>query len=171
VPTKIEEALEGLQLSDEAAGAVKAIFESQHSELESKDERLRKLEEDAHTRRVDDRIKQIQGWGFEDSGFLRTVRDVLMADNGGNAIMFADESGEDVPATVSDAVNRVIDALPKTEEVKEKMRGQHDNQLGFADRDRPKFDSTDTRTIQERTAAAEADLAGEEIEDTAGGEK
>lgn len=61
----------------------------------------------------------------ETPGFLRVVQELLSADDGGPALNLS-EDGKDVTLTVTDAINRMIDALP-TKDGKITLSEQHIN--------------------------------------------
>lgn len=172
--TKIDEALEGLQLSDDGAAALKALFAETTAALDAERQRTAAIEKDLKERRVEDRIKEISSWGFGEpgySGFLAEIRNVMLNDNGGKALMFS-EDGNDVQLTVTEAIDRVLDALPK-EDGKVVLSKQIDNGLGFADTVRPPVDTKERLgSVAERAAAAEQELFGDVTHSTKnGGEK
>jgi hypothetical protein len=112
--------LEGLDLADEAAAKVMEILQAKETEAaEAKrlaDEATQlaaDLTENQRKAGVDKRIDELKAMGLsEQSGFLKTVRQVLLADTGENKLTFS-EDGKDETITFSDVVNKLIGALPQ----------------------------------------------------------
>ncbi len=111
---------QGLELSDEARG----VFESLMAENES-------LQEEKRKQRVNERIDELKGLGLDKHpGFLKTVRDIYLSDDGGPAVVLnlSDEQGNVVESkeqTATDIVDRLLAALPRDKEQKILLSDQH----------------------------------------------
>jgi hypothetical protein len=81
-------------------------------------EKLGSLEEEVKARRVDDRITELKKLGLaEHTGLLKTVRSIMLCDDGGPALLLSEEQedGETEVSklTATGVVDLLIDSLPK----------------------------------------------------------
>jgi hypothetical protein len=112
--------LEGLDLADEAAAKVMEILQAKETEAADAKrlaveatQRATELAEDKRKSGVEKRVDELKAMGLSDqSGFLKTVRQVLLADKGEQKITLS-EDGKDEEISFSDVVNKLIGALPQ----------------------------------------------------------
>lgn len=96
-------------------------------DVKAKLDRLEELEAKVRVAEVDGRVEELKVLGLSEyPGFLKTVRDLLLADDGGPAVVMLSEDSEAKQGlTVTDIVNRLVEALPREEEGGFKLSDQH----------------------------------------------
>jgi hypothetical protein len=101
--------LSTLELSDEDRATIQAALDE--------NDRLKK---EQRTAAVEAEVKRVQELGLsEQTGFVKLYRRLLLADDGGEAIVLSDENtGEQRGVTITQALKTMIDALPKNTEGK-----------------------------------------------------
>lgn len=105
--------LEGLQLAEDAALKVSELLSERNDELAQLRQKLDLAAEKERIRETNDYIDKLKALGLsEQSGFLKEVRRVLLADDKGNTLNLS-EDGKSREVTMTDVVKRLIDALPK----------------------------------------------------------
>ena len=91
-------------------------FERQNAEIERLKSELGETREEVKRRRVDDRIDELKAMGLSQwPGLLAEVRNVMLSDDGGAALLLSEEKDGETAAsklTVTDVVERFIGALP-----------------------------------------------------------
>jgi hypothetical protein len=93
-------------------------------EIKARLARADELEKTERTRSVDDRIEDLKALGLSETpGFLKKVRQLLLADNGGTSLVLS-EDGNQRGLTVTQIVNELVDALP-TKDGKVSLSEQH----------------------------------------------
>jgi hypothetical protein len=161
--------LEGLELSEEAAARVAAALEEAATQAQAERDAAKAeadrlaaenlaLSEEKRERRVESRVNELKEMGFASQpGFLKTVRDILLADDGSNKLELSeDNKKEDLSFT--DVVNKLIDALPK-KDGKVDFSEQAEN-LGVEGK--PAVDATDeNKTAEDKWAEAHEFLYGD----------
>lgn len=143
--------LEGLELSDEVRESVTAL-------LAQRDKDLAELRKESHTNKVNARIEELKALGLDQHpGTLKEIRRLLLADDGGVAALLLSEEGQEIKVTVSDVVERLIDALPKKD-------GKVDfgEQALVTDEERPAATATDeNKSAEDRYREASEFLYGD----------
>ena len=118
-------------------------------DIKAKLARLAELEQRDREHSVEKRIEDLKALGLSEfPGFLKTVRSLLLADQGGTALSLSEDGGEAKSLTVSDIVNQLVDALP-TEDGRIKLSEQHLDVGAPA----PKNDATDDQDTPAAKAA------------------
>ncbi len=110
------ELLARLDLSDEA----REVLQREIAQGEQRDRELAKYRETTKESGIKERLTKLSDMGFKDCpGFLRIVEDVLRSDDGDVAVKLnLSQEGTSEHQTVTQVVDRIIDALPKTDEGK-----------------------------------------------------
>lgn len=94
------------------------------NEVKARLARFDELEKKDRTRSVDDRIEALKSLGLSElPGFLKKVRQLLLADNGRTSLVLS-EDGTERGLSVTDVVNELVDALP-TKDGKVSLSEQH----------------------------------------------
>lgn len=102
------EGLEGLELSDDARQKVAELLAQKNTESEE----LVALRKERREAKADARVEELKGLGLsEQPGFLKVVRQVLLADGAATTLELSDE-GKSETISFTDVVNRLIDSLP-----------------------------------------------------------
>lgn len=131
-----------LELSDDA----KELFEQQKDEIA-------KLRTQVQSNEVRDYVEGLKKIGFDQfPGVLKEVRQIMMSDDGGPALLLSEEEGKaKVEQTSSQIVRRIIDAFPLK-----------DGKLEFAEQatfvpndEKPDEDASKELSQDEKTALAE----------------
>lgn len=152
--------LEGLELSDEVRSQIKALLDSQSEEVEKLNQERdalaaerEKLVRERKETQIEDRIRELGEMGFaEQPGFLKVIRQLLLADTGQTSAVLLSEDAEEKHITISDAIEMVIDSLPK-ENGKVNFGEQAEKVLSD---EKPPADAKDENmTDEERLANAE----------------
>lgn len=135
-----------LELSEDA----KQLFESMNG-------RLAQAEAENRSFRVDRRIDELSDMGLSEyPGFLKEIRDVMLADDGGTALLLSEEvEGEtkEVKLTATNIIDRLVEALPK-EGDKIVLSQQITDETGKGRTQRPPADASDERPQHEKTLQA-----------------
>lgn len=137
--------LNGLNLSDlpeDARAAVEGILN-----------RNKELEREKREESVEAKIKEWGELGLSDApGFLKLARRLMLSDDGATAgIMLADsENPREEKVTITEVVEQLVNALPKSDEGKIELSAQVD--LGNGNHERPS--DTDDKPLEERLKEA-----------------
>jgi hypothetical protein len=126
-------------------------------DVKAKLSRLEELEAKVRESEVEARITELKELGLSEyPGFLKEVRELMLADDGGPAaVLLSEESGERTGITVTDIVERFVNSLPRDEEGKFKLSEQHIDVGAVA----PEIeDSTTSETSEADSAAAARDF-------------
>jgi hypothetical protein len=99
-------------LSEEKIEQLRAEFSESLASSQSENETLRKR---VHEMEVEKRVEELKSLGFSSqAGLLGTIRDLMLADNGKPALVLSEE-GNDVSLSATDIIDRIVDAMPKTD--------------------------------------------------------
>jgi hypothetical protein len=126
-------------------------------DVKAKLSRLEELEAKVRESEVEARITELKELGLSEyPGFLKEVRELMLADDGGPAaVLLSEESGERSGITVTDIVERFVNSLPRDEEGKFKLSEQQIDVGAIA----PQIeDSSTSETSEADTAAAARDF-------------
>lgn len=134
------DALNGLnlsELSDEARAAVEALV-NKNTELETENRDLSRTSRQAQ---VENKVKELGELGLSEwPGFLKTVRQILLSDDGATAaLLLSDDGKTEEKVTATEIVEKLIAAMPKSEEGKLELSGQAS--LGNGDHTPPAEDN------------------------------
>lgn len=96
-------------------------------DVKAKLARLEELEAKVRESEVEGRVAELSEAGLDQyPGFLKAVRELMLADDGGPAaVLLSEEGGERTGITVTEIVERLVDGLPRDEEGKFKLSEQH----------------------------------------------
>lgn len=136
--------LDGLnlsELSDDARAAVEAL-----------QERNLELEREARVESVEAKVKEWGDLGLSAApGFLKEARRIMLSDDGGTAgILLADSDNKhEEKVTATEIVERLVNALPKTEEGKLELSGQVEIGSGPEAHEKPPV-TDDERPLEDR---------------------
>jgi hypothetical protein len=117
------------------------VLLAQQEENERLKQAQEKTQREIRRRNVDDYIRDLQGLGFAaDSGFLVEVRNALLEDDGGPALLLSEEANgqrSEKSLSVTDVVKRLINAMPKTDKGRILLAEQANDELGLSHKDKP----------------------------------
>lgn len=159
---EMSDALNSLNLSD--------LDDEVRAAVEALQERNRKLERETREARVEERVKEMgDELGLSAApGFLKEVRRVMLSDDGNvAALLLSDDGKEETKATATDIVERLVNALPKTEEGKIQLSAQVD--LGSGEELHTKVNTDEQPALEERLREAREAL-GKPVEQKGNGE-
>lgn len=96
-------------------------------DVKAKLARLEELEAKVRESEVEARVAELSEAGLgQYPGFLKAVRELMLADDGGPAaVLLSEDSGERTGITVTEIVERLVDGLPRDEEGSFKLSEQH----------------------------------------------
>lgn len=96
-------------------------------DVKAKLARLEELEAKVRETQVEARVAEFSEAGLgQYPGFLKAVRELMLADDGGPAaVLLSEDGGERTGITVTEIVERLVDGLPRDEEGKFKLSEQH----------------------------------------------
>lgn len=146
--SNLTQLVEGLELSEEQ----KAIVDQHETELA-------RLRADARKREVTDKVEELKSMGFSEfPGLLKTIREVLLSDDGGTALLLSEEAADGTKSesnlTATDIVNKLVTALP----MKDGKLDFSDQATGLVEDEKPPVTEGETKTDEERAAEARAFL-------------
>lgn len=127
------------------------LSDEERAEYEHDQRELSEQRETRKTERIDKRIDEIKAMGLDEehgfSGFLRVVRERMLADDGEPALVLS-ENGRQRGETATEIIDAVIGALPlKDGKLAVQLSEQHfEGSSGV----RPKDNGNDERTPQEK---------------------
>ncbi len=112
--------LNGLNLSD--------LPDDVRAAVEAMQERNRELERKNREEAVEAQIKAWGELGLSDTAFLKTARRIMLSDEGATAALLLsdNENPRDEKVTATEIVERLVNALPKSEEGKIELAAQVD---------------------------------------------
>jgi hypothetical protein len=125
------------ELSDEARAAVEALV-NKNTELESTNRDLSRTSREATAEK---RVQELGELGLSEwPGFLKTVRQILLSDDGATAaLLLSDDGKTEEKVTATEIVEKLVAAMPKSEEGKLELSGQAS--LGNGDHTKPDEDN------------------------------
>lgn len=134
------------------------IAEKFKPQLEEKDAENKELRKKVHAMEVDSRINELKEEGFSEyPGLLKEIRGVMLADNGSETLTLSesvDGEEKEVSLSVTGAVERIINALPK-QDGKVNFGEQHS---ATDDKNRPEVDPNKEKSTDEKIALAAEEL-------------
>lgn len=112
-------------------------------QLAARDAEIEKLRSEVHANKVDNSIEELKALGFSEfPGFLKTVRDIYLADaKEASVITLSEDDGSTTELTASEIVNKLIQSLPTEELFKHSFS---DNLTSMDDHSRPGVSLSDT---------------------------
>lgn len=134
--------------------------------LSEAQDRMRQLEEENRTLReaqkkeaVEQRVKEFGELGLsEHPGLLKEIRDIMLSDDGGPALMLSEEGKTgSQELTATQIVERIIEAFPK-KDGKIALSEQAFTPAPGSDDGRPPADASGEKSVQEKTNEALAEL-------------
>lgn len=150
-------------IESDAAEAARNEFEVKLSEAVSEKEayatKVAELQAKDREKNIDEYIDGLKDVGFSEApGFLKEVREILVADTGDGSFNFS-ENGEDVSLTATEIVKRVVEALPKNEEGQYSLSEQA--HLTPGEKKPPANTENENKPVEDRVAEASAWLTGQ----------
>lgn len=123
-------------------------------DVKAKLARLEELEAKVRETEVEARVTELSEAGLgQYPGFLKAVRELMLADDGGPAaVLLSEEGGERTGITVTQIVERLVEGLPRDEEGQFKLSEQHIDVGAVA----PEIEDSSTSEESEADAAAAA---------------
>jgi hypothetical protein len=123
-------------------------------DIKAKLSRLEELEAKVRESDVEARITELKELGLSEyPGFLKEVRELMLADDGGPAaVLLSEDSGERSGITVTEIVERLVNSLPRDEQGSFKLSEQHIDVGAIA----PDVEDSSTSEASEAETAAAA---------------
>jgi len=132
-------------------------LEATNVKLSEQEEKIRDLERELHKKSVSEKIGGLKEVGFSEfPGLLKTIEELYLADEGSKVATLTlseeDGSSTEVELTVSDVVNKIVEAMPKSDDGSLKFSEQVSE---FNDHSRREATSEDYDPVERAAAISE----------------